>query len=340
MYRKDPYTNEEPDRQNYVPKQPAHSHLGQGQEKESNLTYEPQAQYTEKQPSRHYEPLAYRYESTNYMDQFSRGYDPPLHYEERVPPYDDHWTYYNEKQPYQPRPAYDNQPPRDLDPHQNAEESTDRSCFYPTQPHFEEPPALAYDSRPRYEHASKNFNIPQSRYEEPHVAGYEVHGRYKADTPAYSSTMPRSSEPKLYFESQPRGYEQGPPQGFSAKAGQQYEPAHSNTTGMQPPLPSQNKPEVLPSNSKPLPTQPAEEDDDPAMKPQSVLTRVKMFENKRSTSLEKIKDSNDISVVKVRNTQWGAVAVFFNGERPIAQWWDPFFVQKLRDCLLQFAAKE
>ncbi|XP_066492642.1 tight junction protein ZO-1 isoform X5 [Tiliqua scincoides] len=290
MYRKDPYINEEPPRQNYVLKQPA-----QRQEKESNLTYEPQAPYTEKQPNRDYEPLAYRYESTNYVDQFSRGYDPRLHYEERVPPYDEHWGYYDEKQPYQPRPPYDNQPPRDFDPRQNAEESTERGCYFPAQPRFEEPPPVAYDNRSRYDHTSKNFNLAQLRYEEQPTAGYEVHGRYKTETQAYPSAVPRSPEPKHYFESQPRGYEPGPPQGFSAKAGQ-YDPS-INTAGVHPSAPLQ-KPEVLPSNSKPLPTQPAEEEDDPAMKPQSVLTRVKMFENKRSSSLEKIKDSNEVPVVK------------------------------------------
>lgn len=290
MYRKDPYI-EEPPRQNYVLKQPA-----QRQEKESNLTYEPQVPYTEKQPNRDYEPLAYRYESTNYVDQFSRGYDPHLHYEERVPPYDEHWGYYDEKQPYQPRPPYDNQPPRDFDPRQNVDESTERSCYFPAQPRFEEPPPVAYDNRPRYDHASKNFNLAQLRYEDQPTAGYEVHGRYKTETQAYPSAVPRSPEPKHYFESQPRGYEPGPPQGFSAKAGQ-YEPS-VNAAGVNPSLPLQ-KPEVLPSNSKPLPTQPAEEEDDPAMKPQSVLTRVKMFENKRSSSLEKIKDSNEVPVVKV-----------------------------------------
>ncbi|XP_053127879.1 tight junction protein ZO-1 isoform X4 [Hemicordylus capensis] len=291
MYRKDAYLNEEPPRQNYVLKQPA-----QRQEKESNLAYEPQAPYTEKQPSRDYEQLAYRYDSSNYVDQFSRGYDPRLHYEERVPPYDDHWAYYDEKQPYQPRPPFDNQAPRDFDPRQNADESTERSCYFPAQPRFEEPPPVAYDSRPRYEHASKNFNLPPLRYEEQPAAGYEVHGRYKTETQAYSSTVPRSPEPKHYFESQPRGYEQGPPQGFSAKTGQ-YEPPLS-TAGVHPSLPLQSKQEVLPSNSKPLPTQPAEEEDDPAMKPQSVLNRVKMFENKRSSSLEKIKDSNEVPVLK------------------------------------------
>ncbi|XP_062998665.1 tight junction protein ZO-1 isoform X3 [Elgaria multicarinata webbii] len=293
MYRKDPYMNEEAPRPNYVLKQPV-----QRQEKDANLTYEPQAQYTEKQPNRDYEPLAYRYDSTNYVDQFSRGYDPRLHYEERVPPYDDHWTYYDEKQPYQPQPPYDSQPPRDFDPRQNAEESTERGCFFPAQPRFEEPPPppVAYDSRPRYEQAPKNFNLAQLRYEEQPTAVYEAHGRYKTEAQAYPSSVPRSPEPKHYFDSQPRGYEQAPPPGFGAKAGQ-YEPPHG-TAGTHPPLPLQSKPEVLPSNSKPLPTPPAEEEDDPAMKPQSVLTRVKMFENKRSSSLEKIKDSNEVPVVK------------------------------------------
>ncbi|XP_033022465.1 tight junction protein ZO-1 isoform X1 [Lacerta agilis] len=291
MYRKDPFSNEEAPRPNYVLKQPA-----QRQEKDSNLTYDPQAQYTEKQASRDYEPLAYRYDSSNYVDQFPRGYDPRLHYEERVPPYDDHWTYYDENQPYQPRPPYSNQPPREFDPRQNIEESTEHSCYFPAQPRFEEPPPLAYDSRPRYEHAAKNFNATQLRYEEQSTAAYEVHGRYKTETQAFPPAAPRSPEPKHYFEPQPRGFEQGPPQGFSAKVGQ-YEPPHG-TAGAHPPLPLQSKSEVLPANSKPLPTQPAEEEDDPAMKPQSVLTRVKMFENKRSSSLEKIKDSNDVPVVK------------------------------------------
>ncbi|XP_053127883.1 tight junction protein ZO-1 isoform X7 [Hemicordylus capensis] len=312
MYRKDAYLNEEPPRQNYVLKQPA-----QRQEKESNLAYEPQAPYTEKQPSRDYEQLAYRYDSSNYVDQFSRGYDPRLHYEERVPPYDDHWAYYDEKQPYQPRPPFDNQAPRDFDPRQNADESTERSCYFPAQPRFEEPPPVAYDSRPRYEHASKNFNLPPLRYEEQPAAGYEVHGRYKTETQAYSSTVPRSPEPKHYFESQPRGYEQGPPQGFSAKTGQ-YEPPLS-TAGVHPSLPLQSKQEVLPSNSKPLPTQPAEEEDDPAMKPQSVLNRVKMFENKRSSSLEKIKDSNEVPVLKPPELAPKPTITPVSGPKPVSQ---------------------
>ncbi|XP_077174435.1 tight junction protein 1 isoform X6 [Paroedura picta] len=303
MYRKDPYLseepylNEEPPRQNYALKPPSHGHAAPRQDKEPGLAYEPQGQYPDKQPGRDYEPLAYRYESTNYVDQLPRGYDPRLQYEERTPPYEDHWAYYEEKQPFPARPPFDSQPPRDFDPRPNADESTDRRCYFPAQPRFEEPPpAAAYDNRPRYEHASKNFGLPPLRYEEQSAAGYEAHGRYKAETPAYASAAPRSPEPKHYFEAQPRGYEPPLPQGFAAKVGP-HEPSH-NPAGAHPPLPLPSKPEALPSHSKPLPTQPAEEEDDPAMKPQSVLTRVKMFENKRSSSLEKIKDSNDVPVVK------------------------------------------
>ncbi|KAG8144855.1 hypothetical protein E2320_013264 [Naja naja] len=275
---------------NFALKQP-----GQRQEKDPNLTYELQGPYPEKPANRDYEPLAYRYDSSNYVDPFPHGYDPRLPYEERVPPYEDHWMYYEEKQPYQPRPPYESQPPRDFDPRANAEESAARSGYFVAQPRFEESTPVAYDSRPRYEPGPKAFNLSQLRYEEPPPPGYEVHGRYKSEPQPYSATVPRSPEPKHYYESQPRGYEQAPPPGFSAKAAP-YE-ASLGTGG--PPLPPQSKPEALPCNRKALPTPPAEEEeDDPAMKPQSVLTRVKMFENKRSSSLEKIKDSNDLSAVK------------------------------------------
>ncbi|XP_042679928.1 tight junction protein ZO-1 isoform X4 [Centrocercus urophasianus] len=302
VYRKDPYINEEASRQSYVLKQPAVNHPAQRQERDPNLIYESQTQYAEKQPSREYEQSTYRYDSTNYVDQFSRGYDPRLHYEDRVPPYEEHWSYYDEKQPYsQPRTAYESQPPRDLDSRQNTEESTERS-YYPAQPRFEEPPPMSYDGRPRYEHAPKNFSLPQVRYEDQHPVGYDTHahGRYKQEAQPYQSAISRSPEPKQYFDPHVRGYEQGPPQAYNAKAGQ-FEPSHSTSSvSLPPPASSQTKPEVLPSNSKPLPTPPslAEEEEDPAMKPQSVRSRVKIFERRRSPSLEKIKDPSDTSAVK------------------------------------------
>ncbi|XP_015494386.2 tight junction protein ZO-1 isoform X9 [Parus major] len=321
VYRKDPYINEEASRQSYVLKQPAINHPVQRQERDPNLIYESQAQYAEKQPSRDYEQSTYRYDSTNYVDQFSRGYDPRLHYDDRVPPYEDHWTYYEDKQPYnQTRTAYENQPPRDLDSRQNLEESTERS-YYPAQPRFEEPPAMSYDSRPRYEHAPKNFSLPQVRYEDQHTVGYDTHGRYKPEAQPYQSAISRSPEPKQYFDPHIRGYEQGPPQAYSAKAGQ-YEPSHSTSgVSLPPPPSSQTKPEVLPSNSKPLPTPPslAEEEEDPAMKPQSVRSRVKIFERRRSPSLEKIKDTSDTSAVKPPELAPKPALTSVSGPKPTTQ---------------------
>ncbi|XP_077041903.1 tight junction protein 1 isoform X10 [Agelaius phoeniceus] len=321
VYRKDPYINEEASRQSYVLKQPAMNHPVQRQERDPNLIYESQAQYAEKQPSRDYEQSTYRYDSTNYVDQFSRGYDPRLHYDDRVPPYEEHWTYYEEKQPYnQTRTAYENQPPRDLDSRQNLEESTERS-YYPAQPRFEEPPAMSYDSRPRYEHAPKNFSLPQVRYEDQHVVGYDAHGRYKPEAQPYQSAISRSPEPKQYFDPHIRGYEQGPPQAYNAKAGQ-YEPSHSTSgVSLPPPPSSQTKPEVLPSNSKPLPTPPslAEEEEDPAMKPQSVRSRVKIFERRRSPSLEKMKDTSDTSTVKPPELAPKPALTSVSGPKPTSQ---------------------
>ncbi|XP_072201295.1 tight junction protein 1 isoform X12 [Excalfactoria chinensis] len=323
VYRKDPYVSEEASRQSYVLKQPAVNHPVQRQERDPNLIYESQTQYAEKQPSREYEQSTYRYDSTNYVDQFSRGYDPRLHYEDRVPPYEEHWSYYDEKQPYnQPRTAYEGQPPRDLDSRQNTEESTERS-YYPAQPRFEEPPPMSYDGRPRYEHAPKNFSLPQVRYEDQHPVGYDTHahGRYKQEAQPYQSAISRSPEPKQYFDPHMRGYEQGPPQAYNAKAGQ-FEPSHSTSSvSLPPPASSQTKPEVLPSNSKPLPTPPslAEEEEDPAMKPQSVRSRVKIFERRRSPSLEKMKDPSDTSVVKPPELAPKPTLPAMSGPKPTSQ---------------------
>ncbi|XP_069322789.1 tight junction protein ZO-1 isoform X7 [Eulemur rufifrons] len=291
VYRKDPYP-EEMMRQNHVLKQPAVGHQGQRPDKEPNLTYEPQLPYVEKQASRDLEQPTYRYDSSGYADQFARNYDHRLRYEDRIPTYEEQWSYYDDKQSYQPRPSFDNQHPRDLDLRQHPEESSERGYF----PRFEEPAPLSYDSRPRYEQPPRTSTL---RHEEQATPGYDVHNRYRPEAQPYPSAVPKSSEPKQYFDQYPRSYEQVPSQGFTSKAGH-YEPLHG--AAVVPPLipSSQHKPEVLPSNTKPLPPPPTltEEEEDPAMKPQSVLTRVKMFENKRSASLETKKDVNDTASFK------------------------------------------
>ncbi|XP_024598522.1 tight junction protein ZO-1 isoform X4 [Neophocaena asiaeorientalis asiaeorientalis] len=288
VYRKDPYP-EEVMRQNHVLKQPAVAHPGQRLDKEPSLSYEPQPPYAERQASRDLEQPAYRYDSSNYTDQFPRNYDHRLRYDDRIPAYEEQWSYYDDKQPYQPRPSFDNQHPRDLDSRQHPEESSERGYF----PRFEEPTPLSYESRPRYDPPLRTSTL---RHEEQPAPGFDVHGRYRPDAPPYSSTGPKASEPKQYFDQYSRSYEQVPPQGFTSKAGPgHYEPLHGAAL-----VPPQHKPEVPPASTKPLPPPPAlvEEEEDPAMKPQSVLTRVKMFENKRSASVENKKDENHNSGFK------------------------------------------
>ncbi|XP_036699246.1 tight junction protein ZO-1 isoform X5 [Balaenoptera musculus] len=288
VYRQDPYP-EEVMRQNHVLKQPAVAHPGQRLDKEPSLSYEPQPPHAERQASRDLEQPAYRYDSSNYADQFPRNYDHRLRYDDRIPAYEEQWSYYDDKQPYQPRPSFDNQHPRDLDSRQHPEESSERGYF----PRFEEPTPLSYESRPRYDPPLRTSTL---RHEEQPAPGFDVHGRYRPDAQPYSSTGPKASEPKQYFDQYPRSYEQVPPQGFTSKAGPgHYEPLHGAAL-----VPPQHKPEVPPASTKPLPPPPAvaEEEEDPAMKPQSVLTRVKMFENKRSASVENKKDENHNSGFK------------------------------------------
>ncbi|XP_027992979.2 tight junction protein ZO-1 isoform X4 [Eptesicus fuscus] len=281
VYRKDPYP-EDMIRQNHVVKQPAGGHPALRPDRDPKPSYEPHAPYVEKQASRDLEQPTYRYDSAGYADQFSRHVDHRLRYEERIPAYEEHWSYYEDKQPYQPRPS-DSQHPRDLDPRQHPEEPSERGYF----PRFEEPAPLPYDSRPRYDQPPRTSTL---RHEEPPAPGYEVHGRYRPEAPPPAG--PQAPEPKQCYEQYPRSYEQVPAPGFTSKAGR-YEPLHG--AALVPPLvpASQHKPDVPPPSTKPLPPPPAPaEEEDPAMKPQSVLTRVKMFENKRSASLENKKDEN------------------------------------------------
>ncbi|XP_014399083.1 PREDICTED: tight junction protein ZO-1 isoform X11 [Myotis brandtii] len=281
VYRKDPYP-EDIIRQNHVVKQPAGGHPALRPDRDPKPSYEPHAPYVEKQASRDLEQPTYRYDSSGYADPFSRHMDHRLRYEERIPAYEEHWSYYEDKQPYQPRPS-DSQHPRDLDSRQHPEEPSERGYF----PRFEEPAPLPYDSRPCYDQPPRTSTL---RHEEPQAPGYEVHGRYRPEAPPPAG--PQAPESKQCYEQYPRSYEQVPAQGFTSKAGR-YEPLHG--AALVPPLvpASQHKPDVPPPSTKPLPAPPAPaEEEDPAMKPQSVLTRVKMFENKRSASLENRKDEN------------------------------------------------
>lgn len=281
-------------RHTYLMKQQVLSH--QRPEKESNLNLDALPSYAEKPMSREYDQ-SYRYESASeYVDQYPHGYDPRIHGDDHVPTYDDQWGYYDDKQPYSSRSQFDSKH-RDFIVRQHSEESLERS-YFTQQPSFEEPPPVAYDNRPR---PAKNYKTPQLQFEEPPPAEYDMHMRYKPEPQSFSSVpTSRAAETKPYFDQLPRGYDHSPSQGFNAKQGQ-YDLSPRVET--MPPPSAQIKSDLLPTNSKPFPAPASvsEDDDDPAMKPQSVLNRVKMFENKKSIQGEKNKDINDVSVLKVSN---------------------------------------
>uniref|UniRef100_A0A8C3YPA1 Zona occludens protein 1 n=1 Tax=Catagonus wagneri TaxID=51154 RepID=A0A8C3YPA1_9CETA len=284
VYRKDPYP-EEMMRANHILKQPAVTHPGQRPDREPGLSYESQAPYMERQASRDLEQPVYRYDSSSYTDQLSRNYEHRLRCEDHTPAYEERWSYYDDRQSYQPRPAMDSQHPRDLDPRQHPEEPSERGHF----PRFEEPTPLSYESRPRYDQPPRTSTL---RLEEPSTPAYDSHSRYRPEAQPYPSASLKAAEPKQYFDQYSRSYEQVASQGLGSKAGH-YEPLHGAAVPPLNPAP-QHKPEVLPSSTKPLPPPPvlAEDEEDPAMKPQSVLTRVKMFENRRSASVESKKDDS------------------------------------------------
>lgn len=313
MYRKDPCP-EDVTRQTLVLKQPASGHAGQRPDQGPRVSYDAVPQHMAEQAGRALEQPPYRYDSSGCPDQLPQSLAPRLRYEERVPAYEDRvpayedrvpafedrvptyeerWVYHDDRQPPLPRPAFESQPPRDLDTRQHPDEPSERGYF----PRFEEPAPLSYDSRPRYDQPPRTSTL---RHEEPPAPGYDLQHRYRAEAQPYSSVGPRVPEPKQYYDQYVHSYEQVSAQARGPAAGPP-EPPHA--AAVVPPLVavSQQKPEGLPASPKPLPPPPAvtEEEEDPAMKPQSVLTRVRMFENKRSASLESKKDENHTAGFKV-----------------------------------------
>ncbi|XP_031755021.1 tight junction protein ZO-1 isoform X2 [Xenopus tropicalis] len=298
VYRKEAYAMEENPRQNYLMKQQVLGHQIQRHEKETNLNYDGVPAYAEKPLNREYDQ-SYCYDSTSdYVDQFPHNYDSRINFDDHVPTYDEQWGYYDDKQSYPQRPPFDSKRNRDFNIRQHSDENLERNYFQ--QPRLEEPPPVAYDNRPR---PSQNYKPTQVHYEDSTTAEYDMHMRYKPEPQTIPSVpTSKSSDAKPYFDQHIRGYEHSPTQVFNTKPGQ-----YDTSPRMEamPPPPVQSKPELLSTSSKPLPAPapsvaPAatEEDDDPAMKPQSVLTRVKMFENKRSNQGEKNKDINDSTLVK------------------------------------------
>ncbi|XP_072527224.1 tight junction protein 1 isoform X2 [Salminus brasiliensis] len=308
MYKKDLYSIDEPVRVNHGMKPQQQPPQQQSLAPPTSLSYSHQPVYQDKQPYREYDHPPYGYDGGGYAQPKPQNYDPHLHYDNRVPHYDEQWPQYDQQtssQPPPPGPGYPQghqppppPPPLGYDPRSPYEDGPTRD-YSPPQPRYDEAP-VGYDNRPRH---GKPGPV---RYDEPPPPPppmtYDARSPYEPEPHTFPINAPRSPDPpKQYYgdASMRPSYNPGP-QNRGYKAGQ-HEPLNS-----EPPVPPP-KPEVLLSPgepihsaaSKPLPPPPREDpEEDPAMKPQSVLNRVKMFENKRSVSVDRAKEAGDLPGIR------------------------------------------
>ncbi|XP_067352436.1 tight junction protein ZO-1 isoform X4 [Channa argus] len=249
------------------------------------VTYNPQQGYhPDQQPYRDYDHPPSRYDVSSsgvssgggFPEPKYRNYDSNPPYENSVPHYDQQqWNPYPLStaisQGYSGRLPYGDGP---------------ESQYTPPLRYDEPPQHQGFDGRPRY---GKPTAPGPVRFDDPPppVPGPEMH--YNQDS--HLSTYPpgaRSPEPA----SQRPAYNQAPAPQQKGYKSQQYDPASLNTdTTLIPPTKLEALSPV--DTPKPAPARDEQQEDDPAMRPQSVLTRVKMFENKRSVSVDRARDTND-----------------------------------------------
>lgn len=260
------------------------------------MTYNPQQGYHSEQPYRDYDHPPSRYDISSgsgggggggggeggYPEPKYRNYDSSSPFENSLPQYDQQqWNPYN--QPLSPSNSHG------YDPHSPYGDGSD-SHYTPPLRYDEPPPQQGFDGRPRYgkptgavryEDPSPPAPGSELNYQDSHLSGYPSGGR--------------SSE----HVAQRPPYGQGPvPQQKSYKP-QQYDPIPVNSERSPTPPPKAEAPSPsFGDTPKPLPAR-DEEQDDPAMRPQSVLTRVKMFENKRSVSVDRAREAGEPSGTKV-----------------------------------------
>uniref|UniRef100_A0A8C7ZQS7 Tight junction protein 1a n=1 Tax=Oryzias sinensis TaxID=183150 RepID=A0A8C7ZQS7_9TELE len=207
-----------------------------------------------------------------FPDSKYRNYD-NLPYENSVSHYDQQpWSSYNQPQHSATNPqSYDLRTP--------YSDSSDPQ-YTPPLRIDEPPPQTGFDGRPRY-----GKPVPQGhiRHDDlpPSFPGSDLHYNQESPLNTYPSAS-RSPEPPT-----PRlAYNQGPTMQQKGYKPHQYDPPHANSeSSLTPP----------PKAEAPSPPRDQLPEDDPAMRPQSVLTRVKMFENKRSVSVDRARDTGDSS---------------------------------------------
>ncbi|XP_065808955.1 tight junction protein ZO-1 isoform X8 [Labrus bergylta] len=269
MFQKDPYSTDNTGRIGHSMKP---------------VTYNPQQGYHPEQPYRDYDHPPSRYDVSSsgvssgggYPDPKYRNYDSNLPYENSVPHYDQQqWNPYSQplstanSQGYDPRLPYGEGPD---------------SQYTPPLRYDEPPPSHGFDGRPRY---GKPTGPGPVRYDDPPppASGPDMHYNQDSHLNTYPSAT-RSPDPAA----QRPAYNQGPTTQQKSYKPQQYDhiPVNSETSPTPPP-------KEAPSPSPADAPKPVTNEDDPALRPQSVLTRVKMFENKRSVSVDRARDTGDSS---------------------------------------------
>ncbi|XP_040910836.1 tight junction protein ZO-1 isoform X8 [Toxotes jaculatrix] len=276
MFQKDPYNSDNTGRMGHSMKP---------------VTYNPQQGYhPDQQPYRDYDHPPSRYDVSSsgvssgggYPEPKYRNYDSNPPYENSVPHYDQQqWNPYSQplstanSQGFDPRLPYSDGP---------------ESQYTPPLRYDEPPPQQGFDGRPRY---GKPTGPPPVRYDDPPppAPGPDLH----YDQDSHLNTYPaaaRSPDPAA----QRPAFNQGPTPQQKGYKPQQYDPVpvNSETSPTPPPKAEAPSPSAV-DTPKPAPARDEQQDDDPAMRPQSVLTRVKMFENKRSVSMDRARDTGDSS---------------------------------------------
>ncbi|XP_054627551.1 tight junction protein ZO-1 isoform X12 [Dunckerocampus dactyliophorus] len=243
--------------------------------------YNPQQGYhPDQQPYRDYDHPPNRYDVSSgggYLEPKYRNYDSQPPFENSDPHYDQQqWSPYGQmhstanSQGYSPRLPYSD----GLD-----------SQYTPPLRYDEPPPQQGFDGRPRYGKPTASGPV---RYDDPPPLspGHDLH--YSQD----SHLTPYPSAARSPGGQRPT-YNQGPTQQQKGYKPQQYDPVAVNSHTS--PTPTSKTEVTSPSPVDAPKPDTARNEDDPAMRPQSVLTRVKMFENKRSVSMDRARDVGDLS---------------------------------------------
>uniref|UniRef100_A0A3B3XG40 Zona occludens protein 1 n=1 Tax=Poecilia mexicana TaxID=48701 RepID=A0A3B3XG40_9TELE len=185
---------------------------------------------------------------------------------------------------------------------------------------YGQPPSAAnsqgYDYRLRNSDGSDPQYTPPLRYDEPPPhQGFDVRPRYGKPTgpgpvhyddlppPPQGSDLGYDQDSHLGYPSASRFPELAPqrptynqghslqPEGYKP---QHYDPTPANSLASLTPPPKAETHSPSPVEAaKPAPSRDEPQEEDPAMRPQSVLTRVKMFENKRSVSVDRARDAGE-----------------------------------------------